>query len=139
MNDRLFEAADRSRGRSAEPMAMFAVAVYDHGPSAAPDERYEAQVASYPVVREAGASPWEAVRRLVIEHRVLLERHWSTGGSGVVIAARGPIGNLLETRCFWVVAETAGSVRGWWFRRMCRRRSTGGEVCPWATCGLVRP
>jgi hypothetical protein len=82
MNDRLFEAADRSRGRSGEPMAMFAVAVYDRGASVTAGERFEAELSDYPLVREAGGSPWEAVCRLVLEHPALLERRWSAGGSG---------------------------------------------------------
>jgi hypothetical protein len=58
------------------------VVVSDRGPSAAPGERYEAELAGYAAVREAGASPWEAVRALVGPHRTLLERRWAPGGPG---------------------------------------------------------
>lgn len=39
---------------------------------------YEAELGEYPVLRERGATPWKAVRRLVAGHRTLLERRWST-------------------------------------------------------------
>jgi hypothetical protein len=39
--------------------------------------RYEAEPADYPAVSELGGSPWEAVHRLVSNHRGLLERTWS--------------------------------------------------------------
>ena len=42
-----------------------------------PWRRYEAEVAEYPAVREAGMTPWEAVHRLVSNHRAVLERRWS--------------------------------------------------------------
>src|SRR4051794_1630897 len=38
--------------------------------------RFEAELASYPVVRELGMTPWEAVHRLVSNHREVLERRW---------------------------------------------------------------
>jgi hypothetical protein len=56
------------------------VVVSDRGPSAAQGERYEAELAGYAAVRATGASPWEAVRALVGEHRSLLERRWAPGG-----------------------------------------------------------
>jgi hypothetical protein len=56
------------------------VVVSDRGPSAAHGERYAAELAGYAAVREAGASPWEAVRALVGQHRTLLERRWAPGG-----------------------------------------------------------
>jgi hypothetical protein len=40
---------------------------------------FEAELADYPVLREAGATPWEAVHRVVADHRALLERRWSAG------------------------------------------------------------
>jgi hypothetical protein len=40
-------------------------------------DRFEAALADYPLVRELGRTPWEAVNRLVGAHRALLERRWS--------------------------------------------------------------
>lgn len=56
-------------------MVEVAIRVRDLG-----DGRYEAELVDYPVLRELGATPWEAVRRLVAGHRRLLERRWSTVG-----------------------------------------------------------
>jgi hypothetical protein len=56
------------------------VTVHDLGPAAVGGERYQAELAGYAAVQEAGASPWEAVRRLVVDHRPLLERRWAAGG-----------------------------------------------------------
>jgi hypothetical protein len=42
-------------------------------------QRFEAELADYPALREAGATPWEAVHRVVAGHRALLERRWSAG------------------------------------------------------------
>jgi hypothetical protein len=42
--------------------------------------RFEAELVAFPVIRELGMSPWEAVHRLVSNHRPLLERRWWTGG-----------------------------------------------------------
>ncbi|MBE2317827.1 hypothetical protein DVA67_017730 [Solirubrobacter sp. CPCC 204708] len=39
--------------------------------------RFEAEVEGYPLLRESGRTPWEAVNRLVGAHRALLERRWS--------------------------------------------------------------
>ena len=39
--------------------------------------RFEAEPADYAALREPGDSPWQAVQRLVSEHRGLLERRWS--------------------------------------------------------------
>jgi len=39
--------------------------------------RYEAELAGFEAVRELGTSPWEAVYRLVANHRALLARRWS--------------------------------------------------------------
>ena len=80
MNDRLFGSAGFARADARVLVTTVVVAVYDRGPSAAPDERYEAELAGYPAVREAGTSPWKAVRALVGEHRTLLERSWAPGG-----------------------------------------------------------
>ena len=60
-----------------ELVTMVAVAVYDRGPSVDRLERFEAQLAGYSLVRARAGSPWHAVRRLVSEHRTLLERRWS--------------------------------------------------------------
>jgi hypothetical protein len=43
--------------------------------------RYEAELVSFPVVRELGMSPWEAVHRLIANHRAVLERRWSGQGA----------------------------------------------------------
>ena len=55
------------------------IRVRDRG-GASDGARYEAELVDYPVLRELGATPWEAVRRLVAGHRTLLERRWSTVG-----------------------------------------------------------
>ena len=80
MSDRLFGSAGFARADARVLVTTVVVAVYDRGPSAAPEERYEAELAGYAAVREAGASPWEAVRALVGQHRTLLERRWAPGG-----------------------------------------------------------
>ena len=84
MNDRLF-ASDGSGSYASGPalVTMAAIAVYDRGPSAERRVRYEAQLAGYAVVRAEGASPWEAVRALLVTHRVLLARRWSPEGRGL--------------------------------------------------------
>ena len=82
MSDRLFRLADGSSVPEPELVTMVAVAVYDRGPSVDRCERFEAQLAGYSVVRARGASSWQAVRRLVSEHRALLERRWS-GAAGL--------------------------------------------------------
>ena len=61
-------------------MTSVIVDVWDRGPSAADDARYEAELATYRGVCEVGGSPWEAVSRLVGEHWTLVERRWSPGG-----------------------------------------------------------
>ena len=43
----------------------------------APWCRFRAELSSYSVASELGHTPWEAVHRLVANHRVLLERRWS--------------------------------------------------------------
>jgi hypothetical protein len=67
-------------------VASVTIVIYDRGPEPAwhrdrrlygPWLRYEAEPADYAVVRELGDSPWEAVHRLVSNHRGLLERRWS--------------------------------------------------------------
>jgi hypothetical protein len=40
---------------------------------------FEAELADFPALREVGATPWEAVHRVVAGHRGLLERRWSVG------------------------------------------------------------
>lgn len=45
-----------------------------------PWHRFEAELPSYAVVSERGMTPWEAVHRLVSNHRPVLERRWSCGG-----------------------------------------------------------
>jgi hypothetical protein len=67
-------------------VAEIAIVVYDGGPEPdwhkdgklhGPWWRYQAELADYPVVRELGTTPYEAARRLVANHRGLLERRWS--------------------------------------------------------------
>ena len=41
-----------------------------------PWRRYEAELTGFAAVRELGTSPWEAARRLLADHRALLERRW---------------------------------------------------------------
>ena len=77
MTDRLFSAMEESAPPEPELVTMVAVAVYDRGPSVDRPERFEAQLAGYSVVHARAGSPWHAVRRLVGEHRTLLERRWS--------------------------------------------------------------
>jgi hypothetical protein len=80
MNDRLFGSVGFARADARVLIATVPVAVYDRGASTASGERFEAELASYPVVCEVGGSPWEAVSRLVSGHRALLERRWAPGG-----------------------------------------------------------
>jgi hypothetical protein len=79
MSDRLFGVPDGSSGLEPELVTMVALAVYDRGSSVDRAKRYEAQLAGYSVVQARAASSWQAVRRLVSEHRALLERRWSEG------------------------------------------------------------
>jgi hypothetical protein len=69
-------------------VAQLSVAVYDRGPEPeyhrdrslfGPWRRYEAELEGYAAVRESGMTAWEAVYRLVANHRPLLERRWSGG------------------------------------------------------------
>jgi len=62
------------------------VVVYDRGPEPrwhrdrslfGPWPRFESELEDYAAVRESGMSSWEAVYRLVANHRPLLERRWS--------------------------------------------------------------
>jgi hypothetical protein len=41
-------------------------------------DRFEAALEDFPLLRELGRTPWEAVNRLVGGHRALLERRWAT-------------------------------------------------------------
>jgi len=50
--------------------------VRDRGVEFGPD-RFEAALEDYPLLRELGRTPWEAVNRLVGAHRPLLERRWT--------------------------------------------------------------
>ena len=77
MTDRLFRVMDETSEAEPELVTMVAVAVYDRGPSVDRPERFEAQLSGYSVVHARAGSPWQAVRRLVSEHRTLLERRWS--------------------------------------------------------------
>jgi hypothetical protein len=80
MTDRLFGSTGFARTDARAVVTTVVVTVYDRGPSAAADERYEAELAGYAAVREVAASPWEAVRALVGQHRTLLQRRWVPGG-----------------------------------------------------------
>jgi hypothetical protein len=62
------------------------VRIFDRGPEPewhrdrryfGPWQRLEAEVPNYPVVNELGSTPWEAVHRLVANHRAVLERRWA--------------------------------------------------------------
>ena len=55
---------------------IVSLVVRDRGPELEVD-RFEASLADYPLLREVGRTPWEAVQRLVGAHRDLLERRWS--------------------------------------------------------------
>ena len=68
VSGRLF-AAESSR------QLTVSVVINDRGAEFAAD-RFEASLADYPLVRELGRTPWEAVNRLVGGHRALLERRW---------------------------------------------------------------
>jgi hypothetical protein len=76
-------------GADRTPVVELSMVVYDLGPEPewhgdrslfGPWRRYEALLPSYPAVRGSGTTPWDAVRRLVGDHRALLERRWSTRG-----------------------------------------------------------
>jgi hypothetical protein len=88
VSGRLFgsERAPVASGAERALVATVTLVVYDRGPEPAwhtdralygPWCRYEAELADYAAVRELGSSPWEAVHRLVANHRGLLERRWS--------------------------------------------------------------
>ena len=63
--------------------SVVAVRIVDHGPEPewhrgfGPWWRFEADIPDFPLVNERGMSPWEAVHRLVSNHRTVLERRWS--------------------------------------------------------------
>ena len=72
-------------------VAEVEIVVYDRGPEPAWHEdrrlygpwwRFEAELVSYPLAREVGTSPWDAVHRLLANHRGLLERRWSAERMG---------------------------------------------------------
>jgi hypothetical protein len=88
VSGRRFGADGGSAACGAErlPVATVTLVVYDRGPEPTWHEdrrlygpwlRYEAEPADYAAVRELGSSPWDAVHRLVSNHRGLLERRWS--------------------------------------------------------------
>jgi hypothetical protein len=80
MNDRLFRSAGFARADAQTRVSTVIVTVHDRGLSAPLEERFVAELESFAGLREAGPSPWEAVRRLVVDHRPLLERRWAPGG-----------------------------------------------------------
>ena len=55
---------------------IVSLVVRDRGPGLEVD-RFEASLEDYPLLREVGRTPWEAVHRLVGAHRALLERRWA--------------------------------------------------------------
>jgi hypothetical protein len=76
---------------SGQLVSRFTVVIHDRGPApkppgdrglSGPRARFEAEVVGFAIVREAGISPWDAVSRLVANHRPLLERRWSSGVRG---------------------------------------------------------
>ena len=78
--------ADEAKPHDGVELGEEVIRVRDRGPEPewhqdrrffGPWWRYEAELASYPVVRELGTTPWEAVYRLVAMHRTVLERRWS--------------------------------------------------------------
>ena len=67
-------------------VAEIGIVVHDCGPEPewhkdrklfGPWWRYQAELVDYPALRELGTSPYDAARRLVANHRGLLERLWS--------------------------------------------------------------
>jgi hypothetical protein len=60
--------------RGAMPELVVVIRLRECGPT---DEAFEAALADYPLLREFGRAPWEAVNRLVGAHRAVLERRWS--------------------------------------------------------------
>ena len=82
MAERLFALPDGRCASDELLVTLAAIAVYDRGSSADRRERFEAELASYAAVRAVGGSPWEAVHRLVSNHRPTLEWSWSSEGLG---------------------------------------------------------
>jgi hypothetical protein len=60
-----------------EPARLLSVSVVvrDRGADCGAD-RFEATLEDFPVLRDVGRTPWEAVNRLVGGHRAMLERRW---------------------------------------------------------------
>ena len=91
MSDRLFGSAGFARADARVLVTTVVVAVYDRGPSAAPDERYEAELAR--LRGGAGGGRRRRGRRcapLVGQHRTLLERRWAPGGPASVTGVGRP-------------------------------------------------
>ena len=62
-----------------KPALTVTVSVQDRGPAFG-RERFVAELEDFSLVRESGASAWEAIRELICSHRALMERRWSEGG-----------------------------------------------------------
>ena len=84
MTGRLFDQA--ADAVASAPPLQVSVVVRDRGPEpewhtdrrlCGPCWRFEAEVVGYEAVRGLGMSPWDAVRRVIANHRTLLERRWS--------------------------------------------------------------
>jgi hypothetical protein len=71
-----------------------------------PWQRFEAEISNYAVVNERGASPWEAVHRLVANHRAVLERRWAE----VDVDQRDRRPDVVFDLGDWRVRETGESV-----------------------------
>jgi hypothetical protein len=70
VSGRLFAAESSKR-------LSVSIVVLDRGVAFGAD-RFQAGLEDYPLLREFGRSPWEAVNRLVGAHRGLLERRWTS-------------------------------------------------------------
>src|SRR3954449_1002432 len=68
-----------------EPVLRVSVEVRDRGSS--PETRFEAELAGFAVLREAGRTPWEAISRLIAP--------WAAGAAVVVMTPDGYLGQAV--------------------------------------------